>query len=136
MRRPVTLGVRVLVRDELGRVLLVRHSYVPGWHMPGGGVGRGESVSQAGLRELREEAGIEAESPLRIVSLHARMRPWASDHVVLLEARRWRGEPRANGWEIVETGFFPMDALPSGTTLATRRRLAEILEGADHAEHW
>ncbi|MHC4408614.1 MAG: NUDIX domain-containing protein [Planctomycetota bacterium] len=42
-------------------LLVVRHSYEPGWFLPGGAAKRGESLAEAGRRELREETGIEAE---------------------------------------------------------------------------
>ncbi|RYE35929.1 MAG: NUDIX domain-containing protein, partial [Hyphomicrobiales bacterium] len=51
----MTVGVRAACFDRQGRVFLVRHSYIPGWHMPGGGVERYETVGQALEKELREE---------------------------------------------------------------------------------
>ena len=47
--RPITLGVRILLIDG-DRVILVKHSYEPGWFLPGGGVKRGETLEQAARR--------------------------------------------------------------------------------------
>jgi len=66
--RGLTVGVRALVIDGTGRVFLVKHSYVAGWHLPGGGVEAGESLMTALTRELREEGNIEVTAVLRAPS--------------------------------------------------------------------
>ena len=69
MRRPMTLGVRAVVLDGAGAVLLVRHGYVSGWHFPGGGVEPGETCEQALTRELMEETRVAVEGPARLHGL-------------------------------------------------------------------
>jgi len=136
VRRPLSLGTRALLIDPQDRVLLIRHSYIPGWHMPGGGVDKGESLRQAVAREVREEVGLELAGPLDLFGIYARFRHGASDHVVLFVARDWRNEPRIDGLEIVESAFFPLDALPPDLSAGTQRRFAEWRGGLPPAEEW
>ena len=56
--RAATLGTRAIVVDGAGRIFLVKHSYVEGWHLPGGGVETGETLLEALARELAEEGNI------------------------------------------------------------------------------
>ncbi|UQI46696.1 NUDIX domain-containing protein [Streptomyces sp. HU2014] len=52
------LGALVLVRDDAGRILLVKPTYRSGWVLPGGAAHQGESIADAAARELAEETGL------------------------------------------------------------------------------
>lgn len=138
--RPLTMGVRALLIDESDpaapRVLLIRHSYVGGWHMPGGGVAKGETLAEAMKREVREEVGLVVEGAVQLLGVCARFRHGASDHVAVFAVRGWSGVPKADGVEIVEARFFPVDRLPADLSPATGRRLSEFLERRPLAERW
>jgi len=135
--RGVTLGVRALVVDAQGRVFLVRHTYVRGWHLPGGGVEPRETIAQALARELREEGNIELVGPPALHGVFFNGRISGRDHVALFVVRSFRqpGPPVPNR-EIAAHGFFPPDELPDGTTVGTRARIAEILLGAPATDLW
>jgi 8-oxo-dGTP pyrophosphatase MutT (NUDIX family) len=135
--RPATLGARALVIDGEGRVFLVRHSYVAGWHLPGGGVETGETLLAALDRELAEEGNIVPTAPPLLHGIFFNARVSRRDHVALYVVRKFRQDsaPVPNR-EIVEHGFFTPDALPEGTTRATRARIAEVLGGAAVSEVW
>ena len=135
--RAVTLGVRALVIDEAGRVFLVKHSYVSGWHLPGGGVEPGETVAAALVRELSEEGNIELIEPPQLCGLFYNDRDSPRDHVALYLVRGFRQSATpVPGCEIVAHGFFAIDALPDDTTAATRARIVEVLGGAPLGERW
>ncbi len=133
--RPFRLGVRTLVLDGDGRVLLVRHSYRPGWHLPGGGVKKWETMEQAAIRETAEEAGVAIEAMDRLVGVYANFGIGYCDHVALFVAGPWRPAP-LESFEIVETRFFPLEALPADASLPTHRRVAELLGRAPRDVHW
>ena len=135
--RAMTLGVRALVIDEEGRVFLVKHSYVSGWHLPGGGVEAGETVRDALARELAEEGGISPLEPPMLHGIFFNGRVSRRDHVALFVVRAFRQlAAPVPGREIVGHGFFALDALPNDTTAATRARIIEVLGGAPASERW
>jgi 8-oxo-dGTP pyrophosphatase MutT (NUDIX family) len=137
-RRGMTLGVRAAVFDGEGRVFLVRHSYIPGWYLPGGGVEPGETLAAALDRELMEEGGIVLDRPAELFGLYLNRHISRRDHVALFVARDWRQprQPKLPNLEIVDCGFFTLDDLPDGTTAATRRRLVEIRKRTAASSEW
>lgn len=138
LSRPMTLGARAVVFDTNRRtVLLVRHTYVPGWHLPGGGVEPGETVATALERELREEGNIELLAPPELKAVYFNSRATRRDHVVLYLVLGFRQTaPRLADREIAEADFFPLDDLPAETGSDTRRRIDEIFNGRPVEEQW
>ena len=135
--RPMTLGVRVAAFDDAGRVLLVKHGYVPGWHFPGGGVDPGESAEHAALRELREEANVEAPHRPDLFGVYFNQQASKRDHVVVYVARGARQiAPKAADWEIKAAAFFEPTALPKDVTGAVVERLREIQRLAKPSQFW
>jgi ADP-ribose pyrophosphatase YjhB (NUDIX family) len=135
--RAMTLGVRALVIDDDGRIFLVKHSYVSGWHLPGGGVEAGETLTQAVARELREEGNIEVTAPPQLHGIFFNNRASRRDHVALFVVRAFRQSAApVPDREIIAHGFFALDALPNDTTASTRARIIEVLGGAPASERW
>lgn len=137
LQRGLTLGAQGVVIDGEGRVLLVRHSYRPGWCFPGGGVERGETIETALSRELDEEAGIALEAPPELFALYSNERAFPGDHIALYVIRHWRRLriPEPNR-EIVAHGFHPISPPPGDCDPATARRLAEIFGQTHKDQHW
>ena len=136
LTRGTTLGVRALVIDGEGRVLLVQHSYAPGWILPGGGVERGETAYDAVRREVHEEAGIVIEGEPALHGIFANHQQFKGDHLACFLVRRYRQEAFKPSREIAAAQFFEPSRLPAGTTGGTRRRIAEILNGVPVTPDW
>ncbi len=135
--RAATLGARAMVIDGTGRIFLVKHSYVDGWHLPGGGVEIGETMLTALARELAEEGNIQLAGQPVLHGIFFNGRVSNRDHVVLFIVRDFRQDmqPVPNR-EIVAHGFFAFDALPGDTGRATRARVAEVFGGVAVSELW
>jgi 8-oxo-dGTP pyrophosphatase MutT (NUDIX family) len=135
--RGMTLGVRGVVLDQDNNVFLVKHSYVAGWHLPGGGVEVGETFTDALRRELIEEGGIAPSGEPELHGLFLNSHVSRRDHVAVFIVRRFSQdrifEPNR---EIVACGFFSAKALPDGTTEGTRLRISEVLEGKEPIPTW
>ncbi|MBW3096134.1 NUDIX domain-containing protein [Pseudohoeflea coraliihabitans] len=134
--RGMTLGVRAACFDAQGRIFLVRHSYVGGWHMPGGGVERGQTAQAALRRELLEEGCLEIVGEPEMLAVFFNARMSRRDHVVFYRCAVRQIREKMPDREIIEARFFAPDALPEGVTPATRRRIDELRDGAPHADFW
>ncbi|MCC4242829.1 NUDIX domain-containing protein [Stappia indica] len=126
-QRAMTLGVRVAATDGQGRLLLVRHTYLAGWYLPGGAVDAGETLAEAALRELREETGVIGGEPVLFAVYHNR-RNHIRDHVALyrVAVAEVPDDALTPNREIREARFFALEALPPDTSPATLRRIAEL----------
>ena len=135
--RGLTLGVRGLVIDETRRIFLVKHTYVPGWYLPGGGVEPGETLLDALARELKEEGNIDLIEPPALHAVYFNTRVSRRDHVALFVVGAFRQPaPPVPDHEIMAHGFFAPDALPDDTVASVRARVAEVLMGAPPSPHW
>ena len=135
--RGATLGARGLVVDGHGRIFLVKHSYVDGWHMPGGGVETGETMLTALARELGEEGNIKLGGTPQLFAIYFNGRISRRDHVALFIVRDFsQDSPPQPTREIIEHGFFTIDALPEDTSRATRARIDEVFRGVTVSELW
>lgn len=125
--KPRLAGVSVILRNQRGEILLVRHSYGPeNWAFPGGGCARGEDPALTARREMREELGCELDA-LELVSEIAETISGAP-HTAYVFTGLIAGELRPDGREVVEARFFALDALPSPLGAITARRLQDWLE--------
>lgn len=135
--RGMTLGVRALVIDSEERIFLVKHTYISGWYMPGGGVETGETVIEALERELMEEGRIALTGPPQLHGTFFNRRISPRDHVVLYVVRAFHQDrPPEPNREIVATGFFARHELPPDTTPATLLRIAEVFDQEAISPYW
>src|ERR1700754_1877890 len=135
--RGMTLGVRGVVLDRENRVVLVKHSYVSAWHLPGGGVEVGEAVCGGLKRELMEEGRIELSGEPALHGVFFNSYDSSRDHVAVYVVRQFRQDrlPEPNR-EIIDCGFFEAGALPQDTPEGTRLRIAEVLENRQPIATW
>jgi 8-oxo-dGTP pyrophosphatase MutT (NUDIX family) len=134
--RGMTLGVRAACFDGEGRLFLVRHSYLRGWYMPGGGVERHETVDQALAKELQEEGNLVVTDTPQLIGIYLNRSASRRDHVAFYRVTVAQTAPRKADWEIVESGFFALDDLPADTTKATLRRLQELKGDVPPSGYW
>ncbi|MEQ1900888.1 MAG: NUDIX domain-containing protein [Devosia sp.] len=137
VRRRLTLGARAVLLE--GRtVLLVRQTYYPGWHFPGGGVEPGETAEAAAAREAMEETGYTTMGRPQFYGLFLNRSEISNrDHVAVFVWRNFTSQREfAPNLEIAECGWFPVDDLPADTEPGTAQRVREIFERLPVPAEW
>lgn len=125
--RPLTLGVRCILHTDNKSVMLVRHTYVSGWHLPGGGVEVGEECEATIIREVGEEANVNlAQSPC-IFGIYLNSEVSHRDHVILYHSDNWEKDDNLSlkKLEIAECSMFELTELPVDIDPSTLQRLNE-----------
>ncbi|WP_188191348.1 NUDIX domain-containing protein [Nonomuraea sp. SYSU D8015] len=118
------VGVTGVVRDDEGRVLLLKHRLWPEgrqWGFPTGYAKRGETFEGTVEREVLEETGLTVKVG-RLVRLKSGFRLRLE---VAYEAVLTGGTLEIDPWEILEAKWCPPDRLPEGTQPSHQRLLQE-----------
>lgn len=137
VRKRLTVGVRAVLLE--GRtVLLIRHTYLPGWQFPGGGVEPGETAELAAAREVMEETGYATAGRPKLHGFFLnRIAGTARDHVAVYIWRDFTSQHEFKpNIEITELGWFDVDRLPPDIEPGTAARLGEIFGATAPSAEW
>lgn len=129
-----TLGARALViqGDEL---LLVKHTYIDGWHTVGGCVDLGESPVEAVKRELCEEVGLKVREEPELMGIYHYPGTKGDDYIVMYVVKSF-SFVAANSPEIAEWRWFKIDELPQDISPSTKKRLQEFMREQPISDKW
>lgn len=137
MSRGLTLGVRAIVRAPDGKFLLVRHTYTAGWHFPGGGVEKGETIVAALSKELLQETGLQISGRPRLHGVFHNSHVSKRDHVLVYICDAEGQVPKKHSsHEIAEIAWFSLRDLPERIDPGSMRRIREIVDGEAVSEAW
>jgi ADP-ribose pyrophosphatase YjhB (NUDIX family) len=131
-RTLILLGARCVVRDDAGRVLLIKRSDNGAWAFPAGSIELGETMRECAIREVREETGLipRAVTPFAIYSVPGQV-PNMYGHLYQLITLACRvdgydGTLARVTDETTDAGFFALDGFPDGTRPSVARTLADL----------
>ena len=124
LSRPQTRGVRAILRNPQGEILLVRHSYGEGWYLPGGRVKNGEGDQIALQREIFEETGIRFDAPATPLGIYLNEREYKKDTIAVFVVESFHLS-QAFDVEIKDKKFFSPSRLPENVSPGTKRRIEE-----------
>ena len=119
-QRLILVGAAAVIRDESGRLLLIRRSDTGQWALPAGIMEMDEAIANTVTREVKEETGLDVE-PVRLIGLYTDPAlqnltfPHGDQvHVVnaAFECRVVGGQIRPDRTETLDVAYFSPEALP------------------------
>jgi ADP-ribose pyrophosphatase YjhB (NUDIX family) len=125
-------SVNVVIENDAGEILMIERSDNGNWALPGGAIDLGESMSQAGIRETKEETGIDCEilgvlgiytDPKHII-LYTSNGEARQEFSILLRGRATGGMPRPSS-ESTHVRWIPQSELSTLQMNSTMRRRIE-----------
>ena len=126
--KPLSFGTRVMLLCK-NEVLLVKHTYISGYFLPGGGVKKSELFENSARRELKEEVGILVNN-LSVFGIYKSIKEQKyTTNVVFISKLSKKPTLKIQKDELVEAGFFNINKLPLKTSPGTKRRIKEYIEG-------
>jgi 8-oxo-dGTP pyrophosphatase MutT (NUDIX family) len=121
--RPHTQGLKVILKNEQGELLLVRHTYGPGdWTFPGGSIEGGESPEQTARREMKEELSVQIYD-LQVHGSFVSTKEYKRDHITVCSGSVTE-TLNPSPFEIAETQWFSRDHLPDELRQVTEETLS------------
>ena len=133
--QPTTQGVRAILVNHNGQILLVRHSYQDGWYLPGGQVHKKEAYESALRRELEEELGVSEITHMEKLGEYANTYEYKKDTIVVFIVSFFAQQEKAH-FEIEKFSLFDPQSLPDSTSPGTRRRVEEWLKKKPVSNQW
>ena len=131
-RRKRRMTGEAVIFDAAGRVLLVKQGEKGrGWELPGGKVKKRESLPDAVVREVKEEAGVDV-LPEQLIGVFYIGSLNTYDFVVRCRLIRHDDKLEANPPETIEVKYFAIDHLPKKISGFTIDRINDALEGTVH----
>ena len=133
--RPKTRGIRAVLINKEGLILLVKHSYEEGWYLPGGRVHRNESDLEALKRELQEELGVVMKGQPVLQGVYQNVFEYKRDTIVVFVIKSFSQNAQKH-FEIDNSQYFSPDNLPKDVSRGTERRILEWRDGVVASQDW
>ncbi len=133
--RPQTHGVRALLLNKQGEILLVKHRYGKGWFLPGGKMKKNESPENGLARELKEELGVTFLAIDRLLGIYTNIQEYKKDTITVYVIKNFTVTEKSH-FEIQSKNFFSLENLPDDVSPGTRRRIFEYLGQKQVTTDW